>query len=68
MEKIPEALIQCMREDLIGKRIKLKQSKHFIVGICDYLGYNEYFPSWGFCVNIDSTPYTNISLTDIELI
>jgi len=36
-------------------------------GICQFLGYNEFIPSWGLQITLSRTPLPNINLEDISL-
>ncbi len=37
------------------------------VGICNFIGYNPYLPSYGFQVTIGRTPVTNVDPSKIEI-
>lgn len=56
--------IEAIRETLIGKTIKARG----IVGVCEYFGYNEFFPSWKLQVTIGRMPIPYLELSDIELV
>jgi hypothetical protein len=57
-----------MRSDFIGKRISVIGDVGKVVGICDSLGYNEFFPSWGFQVTISRMPVSNVKTNSIHLV
>jgi len=64
MERIVEDQINFIRETLIGKRIRARD----IIGVCEFFGYNEFFPSWKLQVTIGRLPVTHLELSDIELV
>lgn len=64
MDKISDDIIISIREQILGKRIKVKN----VIGICEYFGYNEYFPSWKLQVTIGRMPISHLELSDIELL
>lgn len=66
--KIPDNIIQQLKSDLIGKRVQITNKKIDVVGICNFIGYNEYLPNWNLCITIDRLPIDNIKLTDIKII
>jgi len=57
-------------EHIIGKRVKvIDRDKKVWVGKLDFIGVNEYFPSWGLCVTLDRCPGILInSIKDIEVL
>ena len=73
MKRIPEETIEEIRQSLIGKRIHVqytdtKGKRKEAEGICQYFGYNKFFPSWKLQVTIGRTPITHLELSDIKLI
>ena len=74
MDRIDETVLEQIRSELIGKRVRLKVHKNIgpfpdsdIVGKCDFIGYNPHFPSFGLQITIDRMPCTNINLSQISL-
>lgn len=61
--------IEKMKEQFMGKRISFetKDGERW-VGVCQFLGYNEYFPSWGFQITIDRRPVQHVKPDTIKLI
>ena len=64
-----------LQKKYLGKKIKvpidnkiLNTNLRYIIGNCDFIGYNEYLPSWGLQVTIDRLPISNVDVTKIELI
>jgi hypothetical protein len=64
MERIANEQITFIRETLIGKRVRARD----IIGVCEFFGYNEFFPSWKLQVTIGRLPVTHLELSDIELV
>jgi hypothetical protein len=53
----------------MGKRISVETEKgEKWVGTCQFLGYNDYLPSWGFQVTLDRTPVQHVKPKTIRLI
>ncbi len=73
MERIPQEQIELLRESLVGKMIGvhftfLNGKRTYTRGICQYFGYNDFYPSFKLQVTIDRTPITHLELSDIELL
>ena len=64
MERIADEQITLIRETLIGKKIKARG----VTGICEYFGYNDWFPNWKLQVTIGRMPIPYLELSDIELV
>jgi hypothetical protein len=64
MERIANEQITFIRETLIGKRVRARD----IIGVCEFFGYNDFFPSWKLQVTIGRLPVTHLELSDIELV
>lgn len=66
---IPQEQIEKMREKFMGKRISIENEKgERWVGTCQFLGYNDYLPSWGFQITLDRTPISHVKPESIKLI
>ena len=68
MKRLDQLTIDKMRSNFIGKRISVTNDKNTVVGICDSLGYNEFFPSWGFQITISRMPVSNVKTNSIHLV
>ena len=66
--RIPDHIIQQLKSDLIGKRVRVTNKKVDVVGICNFIGYNEFLPSWNLKVTLDRLPIDNVELTDIKVL
>jgi hypothetical protein len=67
--KITQAQIENMREKFIAKRIFFEtESGERWVGTCQFLGYNDFLPSWGFQITIDRTPVQHVKPDSINLL
>ena len=64
MERIADEQLTLIRESLIGKKIKARG----VTGICEYFGYNDWFPKWKLQVTIGRMPIPYLELSDIELV
>lgn len=61
--------IEKMKEQFMGKRISFQTEKgEKWVGVCEFLGYNKYLPSWGFQITVDRTPIQHVNPKTIKLI
>jgi hypothetical protein len=61
--------VKKMLEDkFLGKRVMVKTKIGKIGGICQFIGNNEYIPSFGLQITVDRMPITNIKIQDITLI
>lgn len=67
MEKISEDILKEIRLLFIGKKIKLEGDGGKHVGLCKFIGYNKYLPSWNLQVTLNRTPISNVKLSSIEL-
>lgn len=66
---IQQEQIEKMREQFMGKRISVETERgERWVGTCQFLGYNDYLPSWGFQVTLDRTPIQQVKPETIKLI
>lgn len=68
MEKLTNQEIQNLQNLYLGKKIEVideKGNRH--VGKCGFIGYNPYFPSYGFQVTLSRTPVTNVDYKTIKL-
>jgi hypothetical protein len=68
MKRLDQTTIDKMRSDFIGKRISVTSDKGTVVGICNALGYNEFFSSWGFQVTISRMPVSNVRINSVHLV
>jgi len=66
--KIPNNIIQQLKSDLTGKRVRVTNKKIDVVGIVTFIGYNEFLPSYNLQVTIDRLPIDNVELTDIKIL
>lgn len=68
VQKIPESLIEQLKERFLNKKISVIDSKGTRwVGICNFIGLNPFIPSWGLQVTLNRTPLTNLEIKNIEL-
>jgi hypothetical protein len=67
MKKLTKVEVDLLKEKFYGKRIFVDTPKGSYAGMCTFIGYNEFFPSWGFQVTIDRTPITNVDPKKIGL-
>lgn len=64
MEKIETTIIEQLRQDLIGKRVKVKG----VSGVCNFFGYNDFLPNWQLQITIDRMPIPRIKISDIKIL
>lgn len=63
-----------LKEQFLGKRIEVKmpatptQAAYNVVGMCTFIGNNEYFPSFGLQVTVDRLPIKNVEVQNISLV
>ena len=61
--------IKKMLEDkFLGKRVIVKTKNGKIGGICQFIGNNEFIPSFGLQVTVSRMPITNVEIKDISLL
>lgn len=65
---ITPELKKLLEEQFLGKRISVKTKTGNIAGICQFIGNNEFFPSWGLQVTVSRMPLTNVEIKNISLI
>ena len=68
MKKLDQTTIAQMRDKFRGKRISVIGDDGRYVGTCDFLGYNQFFESWGLQVTIDRMPVSNVKIKSIHLV
>ena len=66
--RIPDNIIQQLKSDLTGKRVRVTNKKIDVVGIVTFIGYNEFLPNWNLQVTLDRLPIDNVELTDIKVL
>lgn len=66
-EKVPFETIQHLRAELYGKKITLEGEGGKHTGICQFIGYNPFLPSWGLQVTLDRFPIQHVKLASIKL-
>lgn len=56
-------------DQFLNKKIALQnENKEKFEGICEKIGPNEFFPSWGIVIILnDRTPITNVDLNTIKI-
>jgi hypothetical protein len=57
-----------LEDKFLGKRVMVKTKHGKIGGICNFIGNNEYVPSFGLQITVDRMPITNVEIKDISLI
>lgn len=68
-DKLPQEIINHMRQEFLGKRISvLTESNERWVGTCQFIGYNENFPSFGFQVTLDRMPIRHVKPSSIKIL
>ena len=73
-----EKFVKELQDKFLGKRIRvpwenktgfgIKRPDDCVVGICEFIGPNPTFPSWGLQVTIGRMPITNVDYKKIELV
>ena len=57
-----------LEDKFLSKRVMVKTKIGKIGGVCQFIGNNEYIPSFGLQITVDRMPITNIQIQDITLI
>lgn len=57
-----------LEDKFLGKRVMVKTKIGKIGGVCQFIGNNEYIPSFGLQITVDRMPITNIQIQDITLL
>ena len=69
MKRISDQEQQDLKDKFLNQRISVMDNKGKMwVGKCDFIGYNEFFPSFNFQVTIDRTPVTNVIIDSIHIV
>ena len=69
MERISDQEQQQLKDKFLHQIISVIDDKGKMwSGKCDFIGYNEFFPSFGFQVTLDRTPITNVRINSIKLV
>ena len=67
MERISEDILEEIRKEIMGKKDICENYEGEHVGICQFFGYNSFFPSWELQITLSRTPVTNVKLSSIRL-
>ena len=68
-ERLSKEVILSMQQDFLGKRISVlteKNDNEMWIGTCQFIGYNENFPSFGFQVTLDRMPIRHVNPNSIR--
>ena len=68
MTQIDQQTLQILQEQFLGKRVSVDTPKGKFAGVCNFIGHNEFFPSFGLQITLDRTPVTNIEIRNIKLL
>jgi|LakMenEpi03Aug12_release.lakeMendotaPanAssembly.Ray.scaffolds.fasta_scaffold702316_2 hypothetical protein len=69
MKELSEDIVKSLEDKFLGKKISVIDQKGIThVGICDFIGYNRFIPSWGFQVTVSRVPITNVDVKTIKLL
>ena len=68
MKQLNQQTLDLLKEQFLGKRILVKTKDGNFVGLCSFIGHNEFFPSFGLQATVDRTPITNIEIKNIKLV
>lgn len=76
--EMTEQFIKELQDKFLGKKIRVPwinntgfgivRDNDSIVGICEFIGPNKHFPSFGLQVTIGRMPIRNVDHTKIELV
>lgn len=66
-QKIPQDIVQHMKDIFIGTKIEFEDihGERF-VGVCEFIGYNPFFPTWDFQVTVDRRPVPHVKVSTIK--
>lgn len=77
-KEMNDKFVKELQDKFLGKRISVpwtnttgfgtKIPNDTVVGICEFIGPNPLFPSWGLQVTIGRMPITNVDYTKIKLV
>ena len=68
MTQLNQQTLDVLKEQFLGKRVSIGTPKGKFAGVCNFIGHNEFFPSFGLQVTIDRTPVTNVEIKNIKLL
>jgi hypothetical protein len=64
---LTESEIQQLRDTFLGKKVEVIGDGGRYVGVVDFIGYNQFLPSYGFQVTLGRMPVTNVDPKSIKL-
>lgn len=68
-DRIQEKVIIQMQQEFLGKRISvMTESNEKWIGTCQFIGYNENFPSFGFQVTLNRMPIRHVNPNSIKIL
>lgn len=63
MDKLSIEELQKLRDKYLGKKVLYEG----IGGICNFIGYNQFIPSWGLQITINRMPIQHVDPAKIQL-
>jgi histidyl-tRNA synthetase len=64
---LTESEIQQLSDTFLGKKVEVIGDGGRYVGVVDFIGYNQFLPSYGFQVTLDRMPVSNVNPNSIKL-
>ena len=60
-QRLNEQQVQKLKDKFMGKRVSFldKKGERFI-GQCEFIGYNDFLPSWEFQITINRMPVSHV--------
>lgn len=76
--RLTDEQLKQLQDKFLGKRVKvpwvnstgygIKREDDYVIGKCEYLGYNPFFPSRGLQITVDRMPINDVDHRKIELV
>ena len=67
-QQLPQEVLQELEDQFLNKRISVDiENDKSIIGVCEFIGHNPFFPHWGLQVVVNRYPITNVSIKSIHL-
>jgi len=76
--RLNDEQLKALQDKFLGKKVKvpwtntsgygIKRENDYIIGKCEFIGYNPFFPSFGLQITIDRMPIRDIDHRKLELV
>lgn len=68
-KRLTDQEVKALQDKFLGKRITFKDKKgETWTGVAEFVGYNPFFPDFGFQITIGRMPIRHVDVSTIKLV